>query len=341
MEKQQIKTQIEEKHKEKKMVLKDGEFEQIWDSKSKESNEFVEQRVQTHFKRKLLSNAPSFYGIVLCASEVKDFGATKMYNTMVDSWNRASEEVRKVLVNSKQYDVEGNPLWSDINAGKANWKYMDKNTGQWKQTKERKINLEREVKREVTLVGRKVEESDLKKTTLTLWGDKVNQEVPVGYQVNFRANGNIDEQGSYKLNSASVTEFLKVSEDKISNEDLLKVVDTFLPNEKVDFNKELPSQGLLTTRQLVVITNAIVSRVTETKENANSNAVTISGLVGGLDENEEVTCWISKTLPLDVKVDDNVVVFAQPQQKTDKLSVNVLGMYNLTKKDSKKVEGEW
>ena len=86
-----------------------------------------ELKKQIEEKHKKQSKAPNFYGIVLCASEVKDYGATKLYNTMVDSWNRANEEVKKVLVSSKQYDGEGNPLWSDINAGKADWKYMDKN----------------------------------------------------------------------------------------------------------------------------------------------------------------------------------------------------------------------
>ena len=101
---------------------------------------------------KKMSKAANFEGIVLCATETTDYGASKIYKSMMNSWNNASEESKKTLVNMKQHDSDGNPLWSDMNS-KFKSQYMNEKTGLWLSDKERKINLEREQRREITLLA--------------------------------------------------------------------------------------------------------------------------------------------------------------------------------------------
>ena len=350
MNKQQFKTLVETWQKENKLSLREGEFEKLWQEEeakavnvaSEKKDMYIVGQLFAEFNQRARSKAEEFFGVVLGVSDVTDFGASKIFNTMKASWEKANDETKKVLLTSRQYDAEGNPLWHNANTkNERRWKNED---GTWKASEQRKINPEKEKQKHVLLIAKKKEDKEMKVTKLTLYNDKIDLQVPVGKQVEFRATGKPDQDGNYRLNSAVVTEFNVVSQETIPHHELLKVVNDYFAKQKVDFNEIRPSIGFskLNEQPVVVITNATATRVTMTGDGVKNNVVNINSLLGALDAKEEVTCWIHKGQKINVSEGDSeLVLFVQPMWKSENLSVNVLGLFNpKTAVDIKPVETE-
>src|SRR3990167_10874531 len=123
MNKQQFKTLVETWQKENKLSLREGEFEKLWQEEeakavnvaSEKKDMYIVGQLFAEFNQRARSKAEEFFGVVLGVSDVTDFGASKIFNTMKASWEKANDETKKVLLTSRQYDAEGNPLWHNAN----------------------------------------------------------------------------------------------------------------------------------------------------------------------------------------------------------------------------------
>ena len=321
-----------------KMPLNMVEFDKEWQEveqnlKAKGITDRLEEktagRLYRTYTNLINDKSEAFEGVILADSGIKDFGASKLFETMKKSWDTSSDEVKKIFVNSKQFDNNGNPLWNDISSPKRVTKWQNKEDGTWKTTEERLINPEKDKQRSLVMLVRKTSEQEFKVGNMLLWSDKVDLPVPLGYKVQFRAKGDITDN-KYRVSSTKTTSFTAISTEVIPFDELLQVVDKYFAECKVDLSVVKPSQALadFSGKPLMIAVNSIVTRVTLTGANVKNNVLNVTGISGKMDAKEEVTCWANKNLPLNVGDDDSeVVLFLQPMNNPEKLTANVLGVF--------------
>jgi len=340
MNKQEFKEMVE-----KKIPMKDGEFEKLWEQHSAEATKLgVEgadlekvtiNKLFAYFSKQLRNPAETYDGIVIGAGDVTDYGATKTFNKVKEMWDIGNEEIRKNMIETGQVDSDGTPLWNAENT-KAKWKYQTEDqNGQTKlkPIELRKIDLARERQRNCILVAKKKDDADFRKTFLTLYGDKVESNVPIGIKVQFRATGK-DAEGTYRLNSGAVTEFVEQTTDIIPHAELLQLLNKYFAAETFDLNEKPLSQWMEENpnSKVAIMKGVTVTSVLLTKEGSKSNVANVGSLMSGFEEAEQITCWIPKSIEVNIaEGDGDVVVIGQPFKGAENITFNAFGFFNPNK----------
>lgn len=313
----------EVKEEMKAFDFNEAQLEQSWPS-----------RVYSKYRKQLLSNAKLYEGMLLSASEPTDFGAARLKKSIEEKFKISDDEMKQQMIDEGVVDASGNPCWHPDYGG-AKWKHTD-DKGNLRDASERIIVPEREIQQPCW--GLFAEMKDGKATTfhkarVTLYGDKIDKDVPLFRKVRVRLNGKFDdERKAYSLNSASVTEFAPTGDEELKYEEYIKILDKYFPDNILNLESDDVMDLLkgATDKSPLFITNALAIRVAETS--GRSNVMEIASMAFGLDEDKQnVTCWVPKHIPLPPEAMGQMIVCGRLGASEGKYTVNVDSVFNKLK----------
>ncbi len=323
------------------LTLAEGEFDKLWGEKEIEAKEMLQttdteqiqkttlNKLYVFLSKQLASTAEVYEGIIFGFGDITDFGAEKKYKKIKENWELGNEDIRKSMIENNEVDESGNPLWCEENSPKGPWKYQD-DKKKLLPANQRKIDLEREKQRQGLLIAKKNGEEKYFKTMMTLWTDKLDIEITPFKKVKFRATGNLRDN-VYKLNSASVTEFVVLNDENVPSSDLNDLVGKYFTDNIVDLNETSLSDWMTTheNERIVILKNCVPTRVTLT-DASKSNVVNIGNPSLGFEDDSLITCWVPNSYSMNVaEGDSDVIVFGNVNKGLDgKISVNTYSFYN-------------
>ncbi len=323
---EELKNKIKEK-----VTLKEGEWElnlkeviaevdkmleSFPTARPEDREKMIYNRVYTFYKRQLSSSAKTYEGIILGVSDITDFGAKNTYNRITEKWKIADDLIKKDMIDSSEVNANGEPLWNSDNSF-AEWKHG------------KKIEPEKERQRQLVALMKSEDDAGYKIANINLRFDKLNIEIPKFQLIKARLNGKYNEDKElYYLNSAAVTEFIAIKEDVLTYIEYNQLVDEYFKESTYDLNAEADLSKLksMTNKRLVFVKNGIPTRCTETS--GRSNVVEISSGSMGFDDDDSISCWVSKDEELPVEGFGEVIVCGNPGERDGKLFLNTMSIFS-------------
>ena len=317
-----------------KIDLKEGEFEAKFEEMKKEVsalgipadkvNQMALTRAAVSYRKVLSSNAEMFEGTILGFGRSTDFGASRTFESIKDTWSKGDETVRKIMIEKGECDSEGNPLWCKENT-KATFKYQD-NDGNPLPIERRRIDLEAEKQRSGVLIVKKEGEDKSYRANMVLKREKLNIPIPaLKRKVKFRAVGKLVE-GVYKLYSEQTTEFNVLDEADITEDELKGIAREYFSDCVLDLDSQKPMEWVAENpdKRDILVVNALVTRVP-----VGGNPIEIGHLDSMFDEEGIITCWIPSTYELNVAESQNgIIAIGQVAGKEEKMSINLYSFFN-------------
>ena len=230
-----------------------------------------------YLKKVLYSSSKKIEAIFLGDMGITDYGVLEKYNNMVSRWNTSDYDMKKMLIETEQFNEEGQPLWKDHQF----------KTGIIEPHKERTRNIFGLFKEE--------QQTTYKLGYLHIRGlPLLEVPVPLFKKIELLANkGQSKNVEEINFNATIQTNY-KIIED--SSIDFEQLINKYCSHKIVQLNNLLSVTTMNDDNNKLIVVQGDVSRISLTKKESKSNVIEL--LNSDLDVNITISVWVPKTIPI-------------------------------------------
>jgi len=305
-----------------KSLLKEQDIEKVISSAKEwveqrnipkeKQNEYVLRRAYASFKKRLLSPAVKFKGVVIGDMGITDYGTSRKRNEILQKYETADEEQRKKMIERGEINEKGQPLYTDGFR------------------KGQEIIPEEVRTRTLILFCMETKQNkNLRLGYLRLFNN-IDMEIPMLKPVEFLAlkTDRTTEQ-VYYLNESDITEF-EIDKDAMKDFDFEKFIEKYISDKLIIYKSQLKKFHAENAdnfdRFCIVKGDVVRVRKTATSLLVVLNLQPESGTDLDTTGEDTVDCWLNKPYNVDeMMMDVYIIGRTNEVVREDKTDITITG----------------